>query len=59
MGKFVFGMMQSLDGYVAGVEGELEPRLAAFLKRGPFGGAEHGEVCLWNDAVARRLCCWR
>ncbi len=27
MGKFVFGMMQSLDGYVAGVEGELEPPL--------------------------------
>jgi hypothetical protein len=27
MGKIVFGMMQSLDGYVAGVEGELEPPL--------------------------------
>ncbi len=27
MGKFVFGMMQSLDGYVAGVDGELEPPL--------------------------------
>ncbi|MGH7707067.1 MAG: dihydrofolate reductase family protein [Vulcanimicrobiaceae bacterium] len=27
MAKFVFGMMQSLDGYVAGVEGELEPPL--------------------------------
>jgi dihydrofolate reductase len=25
MGKIVFGMMQSLDGYVAGVDGELEP----------------------------------
>lgn len=24
MGKLVFGMMQSLDGYVAGIEGELE-----------------------------------
>jgi dihydrofolate reductase len=24
MGKFVFGMMQSLDGYVAGVDGSLE-----------------------------------
>jgi dihydrofolate reductase len=29
MGKIVFGMMQSLDGYVAGVEGELEPPLHA------------------------------
>jgi hypothetical protein len=27
MGKIVFGMMQSLDGYVAGVDGELEPPL--------------------------------
>jgi dihydrofolate reductase len=27
MGKIVFGMMQSLDGYVAGVKGELEPPL--------------------------------
>lgn len=27
MGKIVFGMMQSLDGYVAGVAGELEPPL--------------------------------
>jgi dihydrofolate reductase len=27
MGKIVFGMMQSLDGYVAGVNGELEPPL--------------------------------
>ena len=27
MAKLVFGMMQSLDGYVAGVEGELEPPL--------------------------------
>jgi dihydrofolate reductase len=27
MAKIVFGMMQSLDGYVAGVEGELEPPL--------------------------------
>ncbi len=27
MGKIVFGMTQSLDGYVAGVEGELEPPL--------------------------------
>jgi dihydrofolate reductase len=27
MGKIVFGMMQSLDGYVAGVGGELEPPL--------------------------------
>ncbi len=33
MGKFVFGMMQSLDGYVAGVDGELEfpePDVALF-----------------------------
>jgi dihydrofolate reductase len=33
MGKFVFGMMQSLDGYVAGVDGELEmpePGIALF-----------------------------
>jgi dihydrofolate reductase len=29
MAKIVFGMMQSLDGYVAGVEGELEPPLHA------------------------------
>jgi dihydrofolate reductase len=28
LGKIVFGMMQSLDGYVAGVEGELEPLFA-------------------------------
>jgi len=27
MAKIVFGMMQSLDGYVAGVEGELDPPL--------------------------------
>ncbi|HEX3550545.1 MAG TPA: dihydrofolate reductase family protein [Candidatus Elarobacter sp.] len=27
MAKIVFGMMQSLDGYVAGVDGELEPPL--------------------------------
>ena len=27
MAKIVFGMMQSLDGYVAGVAGELEPPL--------------------------------
>jgi dihydrofolate reductase len=27
MAKIVFGMMQSLDGYVAGVEGEMEPPL--------------------------------
>ena len=27
MGKIVFGLMQSLDGYVAGVSGELEPPL--------------------------------
>ena len=27
MAKIVFGMMQSLDGYVAGVNGELEPPL--------------------------------
>ena len=27
MAKIVFGMMQSLDGYVAGLEGELEPPL--------------------------------
>jgi dihydrofolate reductase len=27
VGKIVFGMMQSLDGYVAGVDGELEPPL--------------------------------
>ena len=27
MATIVFGMMQSLDGYVAGVEGELEPPL--------------------------------
>jgi dihydrofolate reductase len=27
MGTIVFGMMQSLDGYVAGVNGELEPPL--------------------------------
>ena len=29
MGKIVFGMMQSLDGYVAGVDGELEQPLHA------------------------------
>ena len=29
MAKIVFGMMQSLDGYVAGVDGELEPPLHA------------------------------
>jgi hypothetical protein len=27
MATIVFGMMQYLDGYVAGVEGELEPPL--------------------------------
>ena len=27
MGTIVFGMMQSLEGYVAGVDGELEPPL--------------------------------
>ena len=29
MGKIVFGMMQSLDGYVAGIDGALEPPLHA------------------------------
>ena len=29
MAKLVFGMVQSLDGYVAGVQGELEPPLHA------------------------------
>ena len=47
MGKFVYGMTQSLDGYVAGVDGELEvfpaPGVALFryfidLVRGFSGG---------------------
>ncbi len=32
MSKIVFGMMQSLDGYVAGVNGEMEPPGVALFR---------------------------
>lgn len=63
MAKIVFGMMQSLDGYVAGVEGELEPPLhppgPALFRYwvdhvGGLAGSLYGRrlyemMCYWDD----------
>ena len=61
MGKFVFGMMQSLDGYVAGVDGELElppPDIALFrywidyvreLAASVYGRRMYEVMCYWDE----------
>jgi hypothetical protein len=60
MGKLVFGMMQSLDGYVDGVAGwlELPPTVAApgvthlkFVRRSDAEGGRRGDLTQTRRAV--------